>query len=83
MQDSQSVRIIEPSSDVQIIEKQMPVSPQSTDDGLKNDLMSFDQNQNDSPKAAANSPKQKKESLGWANDHIGVLEEKDTNKVIQ
>jgi hypothetical protein len=36
----------------------VPVSPSSTDaDGLKNDLMSFDQNQTNSPKAAANSPK--------------------------
>ena len=44
--------------------------------------MSFDQNNNDSPKAAANSPKYKKESLGWANDHLDVLQEQDTNKVI-
>ena len=42
---------------MQIIEKEIPTSPNSTDDGLKNDLMSFDQNKNDSPKAAVSSPK--------------------------
>ena len=45
-------------------------------------MMSFDQNKNDSPKAAVSSPKQKKESLAWANDHLDVLQEQETNKVI-
>jgi hypothetical protein len=48
----------------------------------KNDLLNFDQPQGDSPKAAANSPKSKKNSLGWANDHLDVLEEQDPNKII-
>lgn len=79
-------RLQEQTSEVQIIEKQVPVSPKKSsseettllDEEFKQNLVNFDQNQADSPKAAANSPKSKKSSLGWANDHGEIINERET-----